>query len=591
MMLKFVGNVLKRVLPAFGTALVFGGCLCLDSCSGGIGSTGREVDKMYSPISVYFNPLQNSDYDQYSSYFPYFVNYPDDWAKMGLHNRPVSVKYVGYDHWTNTESFLGYYFNIDGNISKILAGMWGSDEFIYDESGNLARVKRAKNIPNWDGKRDDEFWYEGDMLVKRMLSPTHHTSHSFHYYPDGVLKEIVPDRGVYYYDKMQLGLLEFNENGQLVRTEAAMTFNPFMVEAKNSHNVLPSVCTFKYDSRGLCVEKNEKIAFKNDGSPVDTISCISRYGYNSRGDMVSWEYEGGCYMPKNGNVWTIIDHRFVINYGYEYDEKGNWITMTVTMPDCFLDIPALKKYYLIKARGYYTDNERVTVSGKPIVTNRRVFGDYYRYSSSELKQMVIDEEKKADLRFTAVQSYGLQGKVKTFETDEKIVSFDKLGNVSKVEYKYSDGNITTDYIYESPLRYGFGEDSPVTMYVEFSDNERKETDRKDDGMDFIYTFDRDGRLVKYQYYVGMAPAMQEYTYSGNERNPSIMISDGFDEMGSWRTTSRYTYLEIDRKGNWLKRKVVSNTESEAYSEEWSTDETTSASENNTYIETRKISYY
>ncbi len=562
-------------------------CVSLCSCAS-IGSDSED-EKLYTPISLYFNPLLTSNYDQYSAFFPYFANYPDDWAKMGLRNNPVYLSYISYDHWSGGDVSINYYFNIHGNLNSITTA-FGTDEFVYEDGKKLVSINRVNGL-NWDGKRSNEFVYAGDELVRRNASPTGQTSHSFRYYDNGVLKEIVPDRGIYYYDRMKLGLLEFNEDGQLVRTESAMTFNPFMEDAKGNNNVLPSVCVFKYNDKGLCIEKDEKIAFRKNEEPADTIRCISRYTYNRFGDILSWEYEGGCYMPINGNQWTIADRRFVISYGYQYDDEDNWVEQRVTMPSCYRDIPALLKFYEVKSKGYYVSNQSPSSSGNiPTVTIRRNIGNYYEFSASELEQKVIEEEKKADLKYTDVQCYGLKGKVKMVETAKEIVAFDKIGNIAYIEYKYKDGNMKTDFVYESPLRYNYGEDTS-TIHIEFSDNERKKVCKEDSSCDELYRFDGKDRVIRHDYYEGMAPASVIYSYNGKDHNPSKSVYSGFDEMGNWTFTQSYVYLDTDKKGNWTKRKVLGKTESESYSGEGNSEMTKSVTEDEPYIETRKITYY
>ena len=62
-------------------------------------------------------------------------------------------------------------------------------------------------------------------------------------------------------------------------------------------------------------------------------------------------------------------------------------------------------------------------------------------------------------------------------------------------------------------------------------------------------------------------------------------------MGNWTFTQSYVYLDTDKKGNWTKRKVLGKTESESYSGEGNSEMTKSVTEDEPYIETRKITYY
>ncbi len=61
---------------------------CVCSCS----SSESDGDKtFYTPVSLYFNPLDDNLIKDCLSEYPYFVNYPDDWKKFGLHGRPNHV--------------------------------------------------------------------------------------------------------------------------------------------------------------------------------------------------------------------------------------------------------------------------------------------------------------------------------------------------------------------------------------------------------------------------------------------------------------------------------------------------------------------
>ena len=386
MIFTLTGNLFKRLLPSFGVALALGGCLCLDSCSGGIGSTGREEEKMYSPIWLYFNPLKAYSYDMYSSYRPYFVNYPDDWAKMGLRNRPMAIKYSGIDSWTNHPFYICYHFNISGNLNEIENSALGRDVFTYDNDNKIIGISRMRNILSDDKK--NQFEYADSLLIRRTTSPSPSTVHSFSYYPSGVLKEITPERGIYYNKYQPLGKLEFDEEGKLVRTESARTFNPFL-EGPGGYNAdTRNVCTFKYDKKGLCIEKREIIAYKTSSNPTDTLVCISKYDYNSNGDLTNWTYDGGTYFEINGNQWRITDRNFSIKFDYTYDDNGNWLTQTMTLPDCYQEVYSMLKFYEVNANGYFASNRapsKLPAEQKPVVKFSREIPNYYNISPEEAK--------------------------------------------------------------------------------------------------------------------------------------------------------------------------------------------------------------
>lgn len=134
--------------------------------------------------------------------------------------------------------------------------MLGRDEFIYDDGFKLQEIKRMKHV-NWDGGAG-QFVYADSLLVKRTISPSHSTSHTFSYYPGGVLKEITPDKGIYYSDLMKLGKLEFNGKGQLVRSESARSFNPFIFSVTGHDAGKVLIYVLLNMTRMVCVYKNMK---------------------------------------------------------------------------------------------------------------------------------------------------------------------------------------------------------------------------------------------------------------------------------------------------------------------------------------------
>ena len=227
-----------------------------------------------------------------------------------------------------------------------------------------------------------------DRLIRRTTSPSPSTVHSFSYYPSGVLKEITPERGIYYNKYQPLGKLEFDEEGKLVRTESARTFNPFL-EGPGGYNAdTRNVCTFKYDKKGLCIEKREIIAYKTSSNPTDTLVCISKYDYNSNGDLTNWTYDGGTYFEINGNQWRITDRNFSIKFDYTYDDNGNWLTQTMTLPDCYQEVYSMLKFYEVNANGYFASNRapsKLPAEQKPVVKFSREIPNYYNISPEEAK--------------------------------------------------------------------------------------------------------------------------------------------------------------------------------------------------------------
>ena len=611
-------NLTKRTILPF---LILTVGLALTSCGGNGAKTNAveadETGKLYTPISVYFNPLKASNYDFYSSYLPYFVNYPDDWTKMGLHERPSYVRHSSLDRWSESTVSWTYYFGQLGNITSIVNSVLGRDEFIYDDDLRLQDIKRMQHVSNWD-KRDDQFEYADSLLVRRNVSPSHSTSHTFSYYPDGVLKEIAPDKGIYYDDKMKLGKLEFNAKGQLVRTESASTYNPFILpEFGSEGGKSPNICTFKYNDRGLCVEKNEVITFTYYDHDVDTLRCVNRYEYNDKGDLKTWSYNGACRENVNGNTWRFVDRAFKIDFDYEYDEKGkNWITQTITLPDCYKDVEALGIFYEKNVNGYYRADQGVTAlpaGQKAKVTITREIGPYYETDVEELKAMMkqakaereVAHQEELDrtrrlVKFSAAQAMGLYGNVESLnnvKTESKqgyMYFFDEIGRITKV--KSSLGTVHQyEYDDRSPLRYKDGEKSDF-YNLEFTENQRIVSFPGNDYATQIFTFDTEGRLEKHTFYTMFHNGKyiveeEEISYDDNEKVPVKMVLTTYYPEGNRYMTYVYSEIETDDYGNWTKRRVdrYVREEKDRLDENGEDDGNGKWREN--YMESRKLTYY
>lgn len=91
------------------------GLSCLLSI--GAASCGsEESNQPYTPLQVYFDPVRvdmNAEH-----LMPYFVNYPTDWAKMGLRNYPKLVTYEYHNAQWGVTSTSQYEFLPNGRLSE-----------------------------------------------------------------------------------------------------------------------------------------------------------------------------------------------------------------------------------------------------------------------------------------------------------------------------------------------------------------------------------------------------------------------------------------------------------------------------------------
>ena len=143
--------------------------------------------------------------------------------------------------------------------------------------------------------------------------------------------------------------------------------------------------------------------------------------------------------------------------------------------------------------------------------------------------------------------------------------------------------ITSDSRWSNYARHYQVIRSKDTLRVIAKHNEYEEMDRE-------YVFDAQGRVVRYLHFDGMMPIVEEYKYDGEDKHPSEMKYTASYEDGQDIFTCRFSYLEIDKEGNWLQREVNRTWEIVMYNHVDNTEETSTQTDP-PFIETRSITYY
>lgn len=577
---------MRKTLLLCATAL-------LAACSGG----GLfEKEKKYTPLYVYYNPLDpditstltNTDLSPVKNY-PNFVNYPDDRTKHGLRGNVSQVRYPLKDARGNPSTWgIGLAFNEAGQLTSVFSGDFARPmdaeiwEFQYDNAAHLVGKVNNPHRYRWPSNKDHFEYDASGRLVKRNSPFAQGDFQTYDYHENENLKRVIPVQNPRNLPSTALtGMMEFNKSSELERMEVPLTSNPFVADAKGSFNDFPSVSTFTY-SGGLCTEKLEKIAFIVRGETLDTITCVNRYAYNDKGDLISWEYNGGYYRldPVTRNEYSIPQTSFTIRFEYDYDKHGNWTTRRTILPDNYADIEWLHRYYVVSTK------QKEPASGeRPVVSIEREI-DYYAFSAKEKAEL----KKKDAPKFTAVQGRGLYGSVKSLSETGHTVSFDEYGNISYEKWEY--GPTEENYDYKSPTEYVKKTTGAIIgpFRITCEGNIRKEGDEKGIELPTEYEFDKHGRLIRYSHADGMSPVVEEYTYDGREKHPAVMTYTFRYEEGKDIVKCKYTYLETDKQGNWTKRKVVRTVESTVY-DAMTDKETTSVKTDPEFTETRAISYY
>lgn len=324
--------------------------------------------KKYTPISLYYNPLELvPDWLNPCMVSPDFLNYPDDLSKFGLRGK---VKSVIYD-----PLFRELEFNEQGNL-MLSAGYLGKnrnygDVYIYDYSPEkkLTQMRNARNA-----RKQTYSYDESGKLVKRE-GALGYGYQTYNYYVDGKMKEIVNHP---YSDNLYLhgtyGEMKCNENGDIVYLEMYKSNNPFFSDRLR----LRSVSTFGYASNGLCSDKTETLYWGK--SDCDSIRCYNTYEYNEKGDIILWHYKDEWYSKtKTENSITCG-----LAYKYIYDANNNWTQMTITIPKVFSESDSAREVlsFMIRSQsvfGLVSQNGE----GNYIITYKRNI-NYYSESDADV---------------------------------------------------------------------------------------------------------------------------------------------------------------------------------------------------------------
>lgn len=540
------------------------------SCDSG----GKHNDKPHTPLYVYFNPLQLDM--SMETLMPYFVNYPTDWAKMGLRDYPMTVTYeYSYPAWGVTGSSQ-YAFLSNGRLSEqrrtsFNVGATGFDvvSFEYDSNSSLVKIKSVEDGRYKHRYNDNGFIYDAaGRLTRRERDRGGNPGtwdYLYEYHENGALKSIRPEKenslaneaGVTLY-KIQIDSL-----GRIEKIENVKPTNIFLKDI-SEYKREKSVTVFSYTDN-LCTQAVEKIPVKFDQG-TETLTCTSTFTYNSHGDLATWTYSGGVYKNK-GNSWRVDDMTFTVTYEYVYDEKGNWTQAKIIFPSNLDEIPALRTYYKATKDGFTSNQDRSssTKNGEaPFLTANRTISYYDEDMMKNETSASGNKEKQSveELLYKGTDTYGLLGKVKSVTEEHECLKFDQSGNLV---YQKNSFDKETTYTYLTPTSYNVSGWGEAVVNIAIKDGLRSDTDSDTNTeLNHEYTFDSSQRLIKHVFCSQMAMVTCTYQYKGNDKYPSTMIEEHPEEGV---TTYHYTYTQFDKKNNWTERKVSYATEYDDYDDD------------------------
>lgn len=563
------------------------------SCDSG----GKHNDKPHTPLYVYFNPLQLDM--SMETLMPYFVNYPTDWAKMGLRNYPMMITYEYNNAAWGITTASQYIFLANGCLSEqrrtsFNVGATGFDviSFEYDSNSNLVKIKSEEDGRYKRRHSDNGFIYDtAGRLTRRERDRGGNPGtwdYLYEYHDNGALKSIQPENENSLASEAGVTLykLGFDLLARMDRLETPKTTNIFLKDI-SEYKKGKSVVTFIYTDN-LCTQAVEKIPVEFDRG-TETLTCTSTFTYNSHGDLATWTYSGGVYKNK-GNSWRVDDMTFTVTYEYVYDEKGNWTQAKIIFPSNLDEIPALRTYYKATKNGFTSNQDRSpsTKNGEtPFLTVNRTI-NYYdedmmknETSASEKKEKQSAEE----LLYKGTDTYGLLGKVKSVTEEHECLKFDQSGNLV---YQKNSFDKETTYKYLTPTSYNVSDWGEAVVNIKLKNGLRSDTDSDTNTeLNQEYTFDNHRRLIKHVFCSQMAIVTCTYQYKGDDKYPSTMVEEHPEEGV---TTYHYTYTQFDKKNNWTERKVSYATEYDDYDDDMNYigKKKTRPKE---YIEKRNIEYW
>lgn len=541
-------------------------CSLLAACTGG-GLV--ENEKKYTPLEVYFNPLANEIEEislrgsilAYNA--NYFLNYPNDLARLNLHGPVRSVIYGRRPEMSSVK----FFFNKNGFMTEIHSGTYLSaygmnkTRFKYDESGRFIGWLKL-NKANNEGEYEIKYKYDenGRPESSRMRNGL---TMNFSYFNDGTLKETnMSLKDSFYFGKVKKTKMEYNEKGQLVKMQSMHSSNRLIQDGFNIYSlVYPSVSTFEYNEDGLCTRKYEEVFFidRRMNDTLKIMPCDNIFTYNEKGDLASWTYTGGSYYTdkENRNLYGFEEVSFTIKYEYLYDDYGNWRRKYIIMPENITENINLHKFYYYNNQEYDGFREYEPEEGaRPVVVLNRILEYYLETDVDKGKggKEAAKQKKPEGPAYTAAQGMGLYGKVKSIYSDGSSIFFDEYGNIARLV----NGNSEEVYKYKTPFTYTIPDPwgNEIGPYrIECEENTRKEIKERGGNVEALYEFDNKGRLIRHRYFEGMMPAEATYTYDGINKLPAYKVCKHEYEEGTDTETCQYLYLGIDKKGNWTMRKV------------------------------------
>ena len=272
----------------------------------GCNGTGTFSEVKYTPLGMYFSPV--STYFQ-EDYIPDFVSYPNDLAKFGLRGAVKEVK---------TEPYTIHQFNEAGNLTYI--GHWLDSQHRYGDSFALEyddkdRIIQFYNVVTRGGSgASHQYTYdEQNRLIERK---SENYTRIYQYTGEGKSNYAVStNKNAKWMTDDNLFSVLWNEDGLTLDEyrgpEGYWHLNGKILMHLSAKNTVTELCkgyikTFYPDE-------------KHYAGKLDSIVVSYSFSYNENDDVSQCLIHNIEYP--SGKIWDCQ-----IDYFYEYDAQGNWIS-------------------------------------------------------------------------------------------------------------------------------------------------------------------------------------------------------------------------------------------------------------------------
>lgn len=353
--------------------------LSLLSCAGHktadeASSKETQVNQVFPPIGLYYGKPTSmfgntEDYEIKPSNLPDFVTYPNDLVKMGLRGKVKSVhEAVSTFSWTYTFNHVGnltdYQFRMDSQ------GRYGEGARTnYNEAGELTLLGR-----NFRGQSPNShsYSYKNGKLARRSSS----RGERLYYYHDSVGVQ-VPDSIVTKGLSPYLNIIFVQHDDMILvgRMTYRHTSLPGNLTADKSESVM------EYSADGQlkalrCIYRDVK------GYKGSTLYGLTEYTYNEHGDVSKMEYY--LFTDKapltDVTLLSLAVHHGIDTYEYQYDEHGNWVTLTMNSEPKAANTIALNT--MSRTIEYYTDEELQAIAREKKEIDEKPFVGIWAFSNT-----------------------------------------------------------------------------------------------------------------------------------------------------------------------------------------------------------------